>query len=43
MAINLEDIMSNSEEDNEDEDEWQPEEKVRGRRASKKAKALGVR
>ena len=45
MAINMEDIMSNSdkEEDEEEEDEWQPEKKDKGRRGSRKAKATGVR
>jgi len=43
VAINLEDIMSDSDEDDgEGEDEWHPEGNARGRRASKKAKALGV-
>ncbi|KAK0136488.1 Chromosome-associated kinesin KIF4 [Merluccius polli] len=42
MAINMEDIMSNSDkEEDEEEDEWQPEKKDKGRRGSKKAKATG--
>lgn len=43
MAINIEELMSPSEEEEEEEDEWRPEKPEKGRRASKKPKATGVR
>ncbi|XP_051257827.1 kinesin family member 4 [Dicentrarchus labrax] len=42
MAINIEEIMSPSEDENdEEEDEWRPEKPEKGRRNSKKPKATG--
>ncbi|XP_037605339.1 kinesin family member 4 [Sebastes umbrosus] len=42
MAIDIEELMSSSEDENEDEvDEWHPEKTEKGRRASKKARATG--
>ncbi|XP_040908415.1 kinesin family member 4 [Toxotes jaculatrix] len=41
MAINIEELMSPSEDDEEEEDEWRPEKPEKGRRASKKPKATG--
>lgn len=41
MAIDMEELMSPSEE--EEEDEWRPEKPEKGRRNSKKPKATGVR
>ncbi|XP_041657997.1 kinesin family member 4 isoform X2 [Cheilinus undulatus] len=42
MAINIEELMSPSEDENEEEaDEWHPEKPEKGRRASKKPKATG--
>lgn len=42
-TINMEEIMSPSEEESEEEeDEWRPEKPEKGRRVSKKAKATGV-
>lgn len=41
MAINIEELMSPSEDENE-EDEWRPEKTEKGRRISKKTKATGV-
>lgn len=42
-AINIEELMSPSEnESDEEEDEWRPEKPEKGRRVSKKAKATGV-
>lgn len=44
MAINIEELMSPSEDENEEEgDEWRPERPEKGRRNSKKPKATGVR
>lgn len=43
MAINVEELLSPSEDENEDEeDEWRPEKPDKGRRTSKKPKATGV-
>ena len=43
MAINVEELISPSEDENEDEDdEWRPEKPEKGRRNSKKPKATGV-
>lgn len=43
MAINIEELISPSEDENEDEeDDWQPEKPEKGRR-TKKTKATGVR
>lgn len=41
-AIDVLDLMSSSEGEKE-EDEWRPERAEKGRRVSKKAKAIGVR
>ncbi|XP_070699544.1 kinesin family member 4 [Pempheris klunzingeri] len=42
MAINIEELMSPSEEENEEEgDEWRPEKPEKGRRTSKKPKTTG--
>ncbi|XP_042286191.1 kinesin family member 4 [Thunnus maccoyii] len=42
MAINIEELMSPSEDENEqEEDEWRPEKAEKGRRTSKKAKTTG--
>lgn len=44
MAIKVEELMSPSEDENEEEeDEWRPEKPEKGRRISKKPKATGVR
>lgn len=44
MAINVEELISPSEDENEEEeDEWRPEKNEKGRRISKKSKATGVR
>lgn len=44
MAINIEELMSSSEDENDkEEDEWQPSKPEKGRRISKKQKATGVR
>lgn len=44
MAINVEELMSPSEDENEEEeDEWRPEKPEKGRRTSKKPKGTGVR
>lgn len=44
MAINVEELLSPSEDENEgEEDEWRPEKTEKGRRTSKKPKANGVR
>lgn len=43
MTINIEELMSPSEDENEgEEDEWRPEKVEKGRRISKKPKATGV-
>uniref|UniRef100_A0A8D0A1S9 Kinesin family member 4 n=1 Tax=Sander lucioperca TaxID=283035 RepID=A0A8D0A1S9_SANLU len=43
MAINVEELLSPSEDENEgEEDEWRPEKTEKGRRTSKKPKANGV-
>lgn len=43
MAINIEELMSPSEDDDDDEeDEWHPEKSEKGRRVSKKTKTTGV-
>ncbi|KAM8835043.1 kinesin family member 4 isoform 1-T1 [Synchiropus picturatus] len=41
MAINMEELMSPSEDDEEEESEWRPEKVEKGRKAPKKAKATG--
>ncbi|KAG7223361.1 hypothetical protein INR49_015717, partial [Caranx melampygus] len=41
MAINIEELMSPSEDEEDEEDEWRPEKTEKGRRASKKPKATG--
>lgn len=44
MTIKVEELMSPSEDENEEEeDEWRPEKPEKGRRISKKPKANGVR
>lgn len=44
LAINIEELMSPSEDENEvEEDEWRPEKPEKGRRTSKKQKTTGVR
>lgn len=43
-AINIEELMSPSEDEKDDEeDEWRPEKPEKGRRNSKKSKTTGVR
>ncbi len=43
MAINIEELMSPSEDEmDEKEDEWRPDKPEKGRRISKKPKATGV-
>ncbi|KAM7374073.1 hypothetical protein PAMP_006750 [Pampus punctatissimus] len=41
MAINVEELLSASEHESEEEDEWRPEKTEKARRTSKKAKATG--
>lgn len=41
-TIYIEDLMSPSENESEEEDEWRPEKPEKGRRVSKKTKATGV-
>ncbi|KAG8008289.1 Chromosome-associated kinesin KIF4 [Nibea albiflora] len=41
MAIKVEELMSPSEDENDEEDEWRPEKAEKGRRISKKPKATG--
>ncbi|KAM9846585.1 kinesin family member 4 [Aulostomus maculatus] len=41
MAINIEELMSPSEDEDEESDEWRPEKPEKGRRNSKKPKATG--
>lgn len=41
-TIDIEELMSPSEEEDEAEDEWRPEKPEKGRRVSKKPKATGV-
>lgn len=41
-TINMEELMSASEDENEEEDEWRPVKAEKGRRVSKKPKATGV-
>lgn len=41
-TIYIEDLMSPSENESEEEEEWRPEKPEKGRRVSKKTKATGV-